>query len=440
MSRTFLIFIATQIFSLIGSRMTGIAIGIQVFAETGDTAPILIGAFFAELPLMVAGSFTGVLADRWDKRYVIVLGDMGQAIGTVLLFISFSSGAFQLWHLYTVMFIQGIFSAIQTPASESAITLLVSETSRDRANGIRSVGFPLAGVIAPVIAGIIYAVGGLPAVISIDFATFIVAILVVLRLSLPTLSKTQHNDADESFWYSITSGWRFLVKQRALLLMVIYLAFVFFLINGPLELVIPYMLTLTGDEVQLGLLLGAMSGGAFAGGLAITLWGNVSRRIPVILFGYLLHGLFLILYGVVRDPLWLGIAVFLVMFPLPFNGALFNTLLQNKIPLNFQGRIFAITGQIFTLTTPISFLLTAYLVDNVLEPMVNTPQWTVVTPIVGNQAGSGMGLVLVTIGIIIVISTLLIWLHPAIRSLESDMPTFRIETDTDSNLQEHPIP
>jgi MFS transporter, DHA3 family, macrolide efflux protein len=422
MSRTFLIFVVTQIFSLIGSRMTGIAIGIQVFAETGDTAPILIGAFFAELPLMVAGSFTGVLADRWDKRYVIVLGDIGQAVGTLLLFISFSNGDFQLWHLYSVMFIQGIFGAIQTPASESAITLLVKETSRDRANGIRSVGFPLAGVIAPVFAGIVYAVGGLPAVISIDFLTFIVAIVVVLRLSLPMLNTTDNNDVNESFWHSMTNGWRFLAKQRALLLMVLYLAFVFFLINGPLELVIPYMLTLTGDEVQLGILLAAMSGGAFAGGLAITLWGNVSRRIPVILFGYLLHGLFLILYGVVRDPIWLGISVFLVMFPLTFNGALFNTLLQNKIPPNIQGRIFAITGQIFTFTTPISFLLTAYLVDNVLEPMVSTPQWRTVTPIVGEQAGAGMGLVLVIIGIIIVVSTVVIWLHPAIRSLESDMP------------------
>lgn len=429
MNRTFLIFIITQIVSLIGSRMTGIAIGIQVFAETGDTSPILIGAFFAELPLMVAGNFTGILADRLDKRYVIVLGDIGQAVGTLFLLISFSSGAFQLWHLYLVMFLQGIFAAIQTPASESAITLLVNESSRDRANGIRSIGFPLAGVVAPMFAGIVYSLGGLSAVIGIDFVTFAIAVVVVLRLTLPTMNTTEHDEPDESFWRVMTGGWRFLVERRTLLLMVVYLAFVFFLINGPLEMIIPYMLTLTGDEAQLGILLGAASGGAFAGGMAVSMWGNVTRRIPVILFGYLLHGLFLILYGIARDPLLLGIAVFLVMFPLPFNGALFNTLLQNKTPLNIQGRVFAITGQIFTLTTPISFLLTAHLVDNVLEPMVGTPQWVTVAPVVGDQAGAGMGLVLVTIGIVIMICTLLIWLNPAIRSLESDLPTFRIASD-----------
>lgn len=430
MTRTFLVFITTQILSLIGSRMTGIAIGIQVFTETGDTSPILIGAFFAELPLMVAGSFTGILADRLDKRYVIVIGDIGQAIGTLFLLISFTSGAFQLWHLYLVMFLQGIFGAIQSPASESAITLLVPENSRDRANGIRQVGFPLAGVVAPVFAGIVYAVGGLSAVIAIDFATFIVAIIVVLRLTLPRVMSNENPENEESFWRQMTGGWRFLAERRALLLMVIYLAFVFFLINGPLELAIPYMLTLTGDEALLGVLLGAMSGGAFAGALAVAAWGNVTRRIPVILFGYLLHGIFLIAYGIVRDPILLGIAVFLVLFPLPFNGALFNTLLQNKTPPEIQGRVFAITGQIFTLTTPISFLLTAYLVDNVLEPLVGTSQWQSVAPLVGDQAGAGMGLILVTIGVMIVICTLLVWLIPSIRSLESDLPTYRMTDDT----------
>lgn len=305
--------------------------------------------------------------------------------------------------------------------------MLVKETSRDRANGIRAIGFPLAGVIAPVIAGIVYSFGGLSAVIGIDFVTFAIAILVVLRLTLPTMIESENDATGDAFWRLMTGGWRFLRERRVLLWLVVYLAFVFFLINGPLELAIPYMLTLTGDEAQLGLLLGAMSGGAVAGGLAVTLWGNVTRRIPVMLFFYMLHGLFLIVYGMAREPVWLGIAVFLVMFPLPFNGALFNTLLQNKTPPQLQGRVFAITGQLFTLTTPISFLLTAFLVDHVLEPMVGTLQWAAVTPLVGDQAGAGMGLVLVIIGMIIIISTVLIWLNPGIRSLESDLPTFRIE-------------
>jgi DHA3 family macrolide efflux protein-like MFS transporter len=83
-----------------------------------------------------------------------------------------------------------------------------------------------------------------------------------------------------------------------------------------------------------------MSAGALAGGVAIALIGNVEQRIPVVLAGYLLHGCLLIAYGVARHPIWLGISVFLAMFPLPFNGALFSTLVQSKSPPDMEGRIF----------------------------------------------------------------------------------------------------
>ncbi|MEQ8676200.1 MAG: MFS transporter [Aggregatilineales bacterium] len=426
MNRTFLVFIVTQIFSLIGSRMTGIAIGIRVFEETGDTSPILIAAFFAELPLMVAGSFTGILADKWDRRWVIALGDVGQAVGTLILLLSFTSGSFELWHLYAVMFVQGVFGAIQSPASEAAITVLIPENQRDRANGIRQIGFPLAGVVAPVIAGFVYAVAGLEAVISIDFITFVVAVVVVLNLHFPKIADETGDDTP-SFWREMLGGWSYLLRQKALLWVVVYLAFINFLINGPLEMAVPYMLSRTNDEAVLGILLGAFSGGAFAGGIVVALIGNVRHRIHVMLAGYVLHGMCMIAYGMAQEPLLLGLSVFWALFPLSFNGALFDTFLQNTTPPALQGRVFAITGQIFTLTTPFSFLITAYLVDHVLEPAVGTTNWSTVAPIVGDTTGAGMGLILVCVGVVIVLSTFAIWTISAVRTLENDMPVHAVE-------------
>lgn len=420
MNRTFLVFIVTQIFSLIGSRMTGIAIGIRVFEETGDTSPILIAAFFAELPLMVAGSFTGILADKWDRRWVIALGDIGQAVGTLLLLISFTSGSFQLWHLYAVMFLHGVFGAIQTPASEAAITVLIPEHQRDRANGIRQIGFPLAGVVAPVIAGFVYAVAGLEAVISIDFVTFIVAVAVVLNLTFPKV-EPESSDETSSFWREMLGGWAYLLRQRALMWLVLYLAFIFFMMNGPLEMAVPYMLSRTNDEAILGILLGAFSGGAFAGGVVVALIGNVKNRIRVMLMGYVLHGFCLIAYGMAQEPVFLGLSIFWALFPLSFNGALFDTFLQNTTPPALQGRVFAITGQIFTMTTPFSFLITAFLVDNVLEPAVGTAGWSPFAPLVGNASGAGMGLILVCTGVIIILSTFIVWMNSSVRTLETDI-------------------
>lgn len=423
--KTFYILTATQLFSLIGSRMTGIAVGIRVFQDTGDTAPLLIAAFFAELPSMIMGSFTGVIVDRWDRRHAIILGDVGQAAGTLLLLASFLSGAFALWHLYVAMLVQGIFAVIQRPAGEASITMLVPEPLRDRANGLQAVSFPLAGVVAPVAAGALYGVIGLAGVIAFDLLTFVAAILIVALIRIPRPAQTDEGRAAQaSLWREITGGWAFLARRKPLLWMVIYLSFVFFLINGPLEIALPYLITLTGDEATAGVLLGAMNLGAFAGAATVAAVGRVAHRMRVILLGYFLLGALFVVYGAARHPLLIALTLFLLMFPLPFNGALFTSILQLKTPPDMQGRVFAITGQMFTLATPFSFLITAALVDHVLEPAVGGPGWAVVAPLVGDRAGAGIGLLLAAVGAIIAATTLAAWAYPGIRQLETRLPSY----------------
>lgn len=423
--RTFYVLVVTQILSLVGSRMTGVGIGLWVFDRTGNASPLLIAAFFAELPGMALGSFTGLLADRWERRHVIILGDVGQAFASCILLTSFLTDSFKLWHLYLAMLIQGTFGVIQSPASQAAITMLVSETQRDRANGIKQIGFPLAGVVAPVLAGLVYRGLGLAGVIAIDLTTFLVAIVVVSQIVIPRPQTSEESQAlSTSLWREMAGGWLFLKRRKMLLLMVAYLAFIFFLINGPLELAIPYFSTLVENDATVGILLGVMSLGAFAGALTIAIAGKTPHRLHAILLGYFLHGLFLIAFGIVRHPLLLGLSIFGVMFPLPLTGALFHTLLQTKTPPDLQGRIFAVTDQLFMLTTPLSFLITGVLVDQVLEPAVKGSDWKIFDPLLGNQSGAGMGLLFVVIGLLIMITTLGMAMLRGIRRLESGLPSY----------------
>lgn len=423
--RTFYVLVATQIFSLIGSRMTGIAVGFKVFDDTGNTAPLLIAAFFAELPGMVGGTFTGLLADRWDRRYVIMLGDAGQAAGTLLLLVTFVTGTFELWHLYVAMLVQGVFGTIQGPASSAAITMLVPDALRDRANGLNEMGFPLAGVVAPVFAGLLYSVVGVSGVIAFDLLTFVTAVAVVARLHIPRPDRSaESDDLGGSFWREMLGGWRYLLTRRALLVAVIYIAFIDFVINGPLELALPYTVSVTGSESTAGLLLGAMSFGALAGAGTIALVGSVRQRMRIILTGYVALGGVFLLLGVVRHPVLLGAALFLVLFPLPLNGALFSSVLQAKTPPDLQGRVFAVTGQMFMLMTPFSFLITGALVDDVLTPAVSRPAWDAVAPLVGRGEGAGMGLLLIGAGLLILAATALVLVYAPVRRLETDLPDY----------------
>lgn len=78
--RTFYILIITQTLSLIGSRVSGLALGIWLFNETGNATPLALVAFFGVVPSVIMQGFAGVVADRWDRRYVMALSDAGQAV------------------------------------------------------------------------------------------------------------------------------------------------------------------------------------------------------------------------------------------------------------------------------------------------------------------------------------------------------------------------
>ena len=166
--RSFYLITLTQVLSLIGSHMTGIALGIRIFNDTGNSTPLLLASFFGSLPLMRGGSFTGVLVDRWNRRTVLIITDIVAGFGTLMLLISFQTGSFQIWHLYLVSLLCGSMGMFQRPAMEASVTMMVPENHRDRANALRQITGPAAGMIAPVITGFIYIFTGVTGIMLID--------------------------------------------------------------------------------------------------------------------------------------------------------------------------------------------------------------------------------------------------------------------------------
>jgi MFS family permease len=420
--RTFYLLTVTQVLSLIGSSMTSIAVGIQVFQRTGDTMPVLLAGVFAALPMMFAGSFAGVLVDRWERRKVLVWCDVGQALGTLLLLASFCSGAFQLWHLYAVAFLQGALGMFQRPAMEATIALLVPPAHLDRANVVRQVSGPAAGVIAPVLAGALYTAVGVTGVMLFDLATFAVAVTVIARTAILQLPRPAQPAGAAAAWRAYREGLAFLWQRRTLLALMIYAAGLNFLLAGPISLTTPYLLTLTGSERMLGLLLGTMNAGIVVGGMVMGVWGGTRPRIHGIMLGLLFRACWLALYGVARTPLTLGLALFFIFFTTPLVDASFASLLQLKVPPALQGRVFALLFQLMFLTNPLSLLITGPLVDRLLEPAVATSLWQPLSPLVGAAPGSGMGALMFGAGVLMFILTALVYAHPATRSLEARLP------------------
>jgi len=423
--QSFYVLVITQTLSLIGSRLTSVGMGIWLFQTTGNATPLLMTAFFNELPGMLAGSIAGIFVDRWDRRKVLILADTGQAFGSILLLASLLSGQFQVWHLYLVSLMQGSFSIFQQPAEDASITMLVNENHRDRANAIRQMAFPLAGVVATALAGILYVWVGIQGLIVIDLATFLLAIIGVFVIHIPRpMASIDGATSRGKGWQEWLAGFRFLRKNRILLIFLLYLAIINFMLNGPLGLDIPYLLLRTGDEKLASGLLALMSLGAFAGAGLVAIRGKIHNRVMGILFGSLLTGGMFLIFGTSRQAWLLGASLFLLMLPLPIGNTLIISLLQNKTPPDLQGRVFSIFSQLGYIGSTASFLITGRLVDDWLEPAVGRAGLHIWSRLVGNEPGSGIGLVLFVTGLVILVLTIVMILNRPIRNLERNLPDY----------------
>lgn len=419
--------VLTQTFSLIGSRMTSVAVGIFIFQQTGKAAPLLLISFFNELPGMLGGGLAGVLVDRWNRKLVMILADLGQAVGSVLLIASFLSGAFQLWHVYAVAFLQGAFATLQGPAESATVTLLVPEGHRDRANAIMELGFPIASVLAPVLTGLLYASIGVSGVLTVDLATFVIAAGLLLVLTIPQPPATAQGSAGRG---SVVGEWRagfaFLRRHRPLLIFIIYFAFGSFMLNGPLDLVIPYFLSATSSETQVGIGLTVMALGTFAGGLLIAVFSHIRPRMKLIIAGAVLTGVMFIVFGLARALPVMAASLFLLMLPLPANNALYKSIFQSKAPADMQGRVFAFAEQLFLLGSTTSFLLTGALVDRVLTPLASAPGGWPLAALFGAGHTAAIGLVEVATGIILLLGAAVIFSIRPVRQMEAELPDYGV--------------
>lgn len=424
--RTFYALLLSQTISLIGSQMTALVLAIHVTAETGNATPIALVSFFNYLPRIISVGFAGVFADRYDRRLVMALADTGQVVGTLALLATIISGTFQPWHLYVFTLFQAVLETFQGPAMSASITMLIPDEHRDRANALRNLRSPTALVIAPALAGVLFATIGIAGVIAIDILSYFVAVGTLLFIHIPMPEQSDiGKKLRGSFWKESISGFRFLNGYRPLLGLVLYIGLMNFFFSGPLSVIVPYILARNGgDEVSLGVVMSIFSLGTVVGNLVMMAWGGLRPRIRLVMPGGLLIGVMLALYGMSREPITLAASLFVMMFVFAMVSTAIVSIMQVKVPADVQGRVFAAMGQISMLLLPLAYLLAGPLADNVLEPAVGQSGWQTVAPLVGNTPGAGMGLMAVGGALAMMVLSIVFYAIPQIRRMEAILPDY----------------
>jgi DHA3 family macrolide efflux protein-like MFS transporter len=421
--RTYYLLVATQTVSQVGSRISFFSVGIAVFAQTSQATPLAIISFCQTLPWILGAGFAGVLADRYDRRRLMILANAGFVMTSGLLLTSFASGAFRLWHLYVLSLITSTILTVSGPAFRASVAMLVPDSHRDRANAIGQMTGPAANAISPALAGLLYAVIGVTGAILIDIATFVLAILVLLAVRIPMPATSADGAAmARAVWRQAFDGVAYLWQRPPLLGLCLVVSLVSFVMGGLGVLILPYPLARTHSTVAFGVVLACADVGTAAGAAAMAAWGGTRPRIHTVMPALIVAGLLLAAAGTARDTAELAASFFAFMFMLPFVNTASTSIFQVKVAPDVQGRVFAATSQIAMLTRPLAFLIAGPMTDRVAEPAVRSGGWRTVAWLVGAHAEAGMGLLLVVGGLATAALGAVAYASPSMRRLEATLP------------------
>ncbi len=156
----FIIVWAGQPVSTLGSGLTSFAVGVWVYQQTGSATLFAINMLVWVLPNIAMAPLAGVLADRWDRRLVMVLSDTGAGLSSLFIALMLLIGRLEVSHVYLATFFNSAFSAFQWPAYSAATSLLVPRQQLGRASGMTQTGEAISTLITPALAGALYVSAG----------------------------------------------------------------------------------------------------------------------------------------------------------------------------------------------------------------------------------------------------------------------------------------
>jgi MFS family permease len=427
---------AGQLVSVLGTRMTGFALMIWIWQQTGQATALALLAFFTFAPILIMLPIAGSLVDRLNRKLAIILSDLAAGIGTVVILVLFMADALQIWHLYVIAIFSGAFGAFQWPAFSAAITTMVEKKHYGRASGMVGMVESVSGIFGPPLAAVFLVMIGISGILVIDIITFIFAIGVVLLVHIP-----QPPPADDlekgakGVLKGAGYGFKYIYRRKPLF--GLQMTFFAFNVISTLGMVViaPMLLARTNsDNMLLGLVQMVISVGGLIGGIALAIWGGPKKKIHGLLGGMMLIGvLFAVGFGIGRTPIIWMIFGFTTMLFVPILNGSSQAIWQSKVPANKQGRVFAARAVIAQGASAISMLVAGPLADKIFEPamaaggsMAGKFGW-----LVGTGPGAGMALMIFVSSMITAFVALIGYSVREIREVETLIPD--AENQIDSN-------
>ena len=287
----FMLLWAGSMISQIGGGLTSFGLGVYIFNRTGSAAQMALVTLLLSVP-------AGVLADMFDRRALMMIGDGCSAIGIIYILICMNNGGAALWQICTGVFVSSFFSALLEPAFKATITDLLTKEEYTKANGLTSLAGSARYLVSPVIAGLLLSAYDIRVLLIIDICTFFVTVAAtaVIRRGL----ETKKSGNRESFTGSLREGWRSIHARKGVFRLILISSVMTVFIGVIQVLSEPLMLSFT-DSKTLGITETVCSLGMLVTALVTGVTGIRKKHAGVLGVSLSLAGVFMIGFALLEN-------------------------------------------------------------------------------------------------------------------------------------------
>jgi MFS family permease len=357
-SRNFRLFLMGQFVSAVGTWMNFTATGWLVWQLTRSGSALGINSALQFGPMLVLGAFGGVLADRFDKRRILLTTQSLFAAVSVTLAALVLTHNIELWMVYGLSIVAGLITSIDNPSRQSFYVEMVGESSLTNAVSLNSAAFTGARVVGPAIAGLVIAGAGLAWCFALDAVSYLFVLGALFAMRPAEFHEQPRSTRERGHLMAgLRYVWTTPELRRPLIVLAIMFTFVF---NWQVLMPLLAEVTFNAGPREFGLLSAAAGIGSFVGAVTTA----HANRTPVMsklgMFGALV-GLTMVLVAVAPT---LSLAM-VAMVPLGYAAMCFmitgNTMLQLNARPQARGRVMALYGIVFLGSTPIGAPIAGWL-------------------------------------------------------------------------------
>ena len=400
--KKFLLLWSGELVSAVGGGLTSFGLGVYVFTQTNSAASTALVTLLAFLPTLLLSVPAGVLADRYDRRVLMMIGDGCSAIGVLYILICMLRGEAALYQICIGVVISSVFSSLLEPSYRATVTDLLTKEEYSRASGVISITGSARYLISPVLAGALLAVSDIKLLLVIDISTFFLTVTstAVVKRAIHESKK----ESRESFGESLKIGFRAITDRQGVL-MLILVSSVITCFMGALQILAEPMILDFAGSATLGAAETLCASGMLVSGVFLGACGIRKNYVKVLVTALIFAGIGMIGFGLKENVIVICVFGFLFFAPLPFANNCLDYLVRTNIPDELQGRAWGVIGFLSQIGYVVAYGISGIAADGIAKKMA-----------VG--VGRGAAVVVMAAGVLLVVTAGCLYPIRSIRDLE----------------------